>query len=31
MNVKGSTVDGRVPITVVHVDGDIDLSTAEAF
>ena len=31
MDFKISTVNGRVPVTVVHVDGDIDSSTSEAF
>jgi anti-anti-sigma factor len=31
MDIKVSTVDGRVPVTVVHVDGDIDSATSEAF
>lgn len=31
MEIKVSTEDGRVPVTVVHVDGDIDSSTYEAF
>ena len=31
MDIKVSTVDGRVPVTIVHVDDDIDSSTSEAF
>jgi anti-anti-sigma factor len=31
MEIKVSTENGRVPITVVHVDGKIDASTADAF
>jgi len=31
MEVKVSTENGRVPITVMHVDGNIDSSTYEAF
>lgn len=31
MDVKVSTENGRVPVTVVHVDGNIDSSTYEAF
>ena len=31
MDIKVSTEDGRVPVTVVHVDGDIDSSTSETF
>jgi anti-anti-sigma factor len=27
MEIKVSTENGRVPVTVVHVDGDIDAST----
>jgi anti-anti-sigma factor len=31
MNIKVSTEQGRVPVTVVHVEGNIDSSTYEAF
>lgn len=31
MEVKVSTENGRVPVTVIHVDGNIDSSTYEAF
>ncbi len=31
MEIKVSTENGRVPITVVHVDGNIDSSTSEKF
>lgn len=31
MEIKVSNENGRVPITVLHVDGNIDSSTAEAF
>jgi anti-anti-sigma factor len=31
MEIKISTENGRVPITVLHVDGNIDSSTAETF
>jgi anti-anti-sigma factor len=31
MEIKVSTESGRVPITVVHVDGNIDSSTSESF
>lgn len=31
MEVKVSTENGRVPITVIHVDGNIDSSTYETF
>jgi stage II sporulation protein AA (anti-sigma F factor antagonist) len=31
MELKVSTEQGRVPITLVHVDGDIDASTAQEF
>lgn len=31
MEVKVSTENGRVPVTVVHVDGNIDSSNATAF
>lgn len=31
MEIKVSTESGRVPITVLHVDGNIDSSTYEAF
>ena len=31
MEVKVSTENGRVPITVMHVDGNIDSSTYQAF
>lgn len=31
MEIKASTMTGRVPVTVVHVEGDVDASTADAF
>lgn len=31
MEIKVSTESGRVPVTVVHVDGNIDSSTYEKF
>ena len=31
MEIKVSTENGRVPITVLHVDGNIDSSTSETF
>ncbi len=31
MEIKVSTEQGRVPITVMHVDGNIDSATYEAF
>ena len=31
MEIKVSTESGRVPITVLHVDGNIDSSTSEIF
>jgi len=31
MEIKVSTQNGRVPITVVHVDGDLDSATADSF
>jgi len=31
MDIKVSTVAGRVPVTIVHMDGDIDSSTSAAF
>jgi anti-anti-sigma factor len=31
MEVKVSTENGRVPVTVMHVDGNIDSSTYEVF
>ena len=31
MELKVSTENGRVPVTVVHVDGNIDSSTADQF
>ena len=31
MNLKVSTEQGRVPVTVIHVEGKIDSSTYEAF
>lgn len=31
MDIKVSTENGRVPITVLHVDGNIDSSTYEQF
>jgi len=31
MEIKISTESGRVPVTVLHVDGNIDSSTSEQF
>ena len=31
MEIKVSTENGRVPVTVLHVDGNIDSSTYETF
>jgi anti-anti-sigma factor len=31
MEIKVSTENGRIPVTVVHVDGKIDSATADAF
>jgi anti-sigma B factor antagonist len=31
MEIKVSTENGRVPVAVVHVDGKVDASTADAF
>ena len=31
MEIKVSTESGRVPVTVLHVDGNIDSSTYEQF
>lgn len=31
MEIKVSTENGRVPVTVMHVDGNIDSSSYEAF
>jgi len=31
MEVKVFTENGRVPVTILHVDGDLDSSTYEAF
>ena len=31
MEIKVSTENGRVPVTVMHVDGNIDSATYEAF
>jgi anti-anti-sigma factor len=31
MEIKVSTVTGRVPVTVAHVDGNVDVSTADVF
>jgi anti-anti-sigma factor len=31
MEINVSTEQGRVPVTVLHVDGDIDSSTYDAF
>lgn len=31
MEIKVSTENGRVPVTVVHVDGNIDASTSDIF
>jgi anti-anti-sigma factor len=31
MEIKVSTENGKVPVTVIHVDGNIDSATYEAF
>ena len=31
MEIKVSTVTARVPVTVAHVEGNVDMSTADAF
>lgn len=31
MEIKVSTENGRVPVTVMHIDGNIDSATFEAF
>ncbi|MDL1912495.1 STAS domain-containing protein [Chloroflexi bacterium CFX6] len=31
MDIKVSTMTGRVPVTIVHVEGNVDVSTADAF
>jgi len=31
MQIKLTTAQGRVPVTVMHVDGNIDSGTYEAF
>jgi len=31
MEIKTSTENGRVPVTVIHVDGNIDSATYETF
>lgn len=31
MEIKVSTENGRVPVTLMHVDGNLDSSTAEGF
>lgn len=31
MEIKITTENGRVPVTVVHVDGNVDASNADAF
>ena len=31
MDIKVSTLTGRVPVTVAHVEGNVDVSTADAF
>lgn len=31
MEIKVSTVTGRVPVTVAHVEGNVDVSTADIF
>ena len=31
MEIKVSTMTGRVPVTVAHVDGNVDISTADVF
>lgn len=31
MEIKVSTVTGRAPVTVAHVEGNVDMSTADAF
>jgi anti-anti-sigma factor len=31
MEIKVSTMTGRVPVTVAHVEGNVDVSTADSF
>lgn len=31
MEIKVSTATGRAPVTVAHVEGDVDASTADSF
>ena len=31
MEIKVSTMTGRVPVTVAHVEGNVDISTADIF
>jgi anti-anti-sigma factor len=31
MEIKVSTQNGRVPITILHVDGDLDSATTDSF
>ena len=31
MEIKVSTLTGRVPVTVAHVEGNVDMSTADVF
>src|SRR3972149_7695299 len=31
MEIKVSTMTGRVPVTVAHVEGNVDISTADVF
>ena len=31
MEIKISTMTGRVPVTVAHVEGNVDISTADIF
>jgi anti-anti-sigma factor len=31
MEIKVSTENGRVPVTIIHIDGDIDSSTYSSF
>ncbi|NOH04916.1 MAG: STAS domain-containing protein [Chloroflexi bacterium] len=31
MEIKVSTITGRAPVTVVHVEGNVDVSTADVF
>lgn len=31
MEIKVSTMTGRVPVTVAHVEGNVDMSTADVF